>query len=208
MSGLMFTRTGSSWRSRKVAGGGEVRDYGRIAHTPAALRRLARKLAQEGVELRFCYEAGPCGYGIQRQLSARGHECVVVAPSLIPKRAGDRVKTDRRDAASLAKLHRAGELTAVWVPDPDMRRCAIWYGPASTRCGRCAARVSSFRGFCCARAAITGGRHGPSCIAPTGQARGLKADGWRGSSSSRRCIISCSRTTLQQSKPPRRGAIG
>ena len=97
---------------------GEVRDYGRIANTPAALRRLAHKLAQEGVALRFCYEAGPCGYGIQRQLSASGHDCVVVAPSLIPKRAGDRVKTDRRDAVSLARLHRAGELTAVWVPDP------------------------------------------------------------------------------------------
>jgi len=97
---------------------GEVRDYGRIANTPAALQRLVRKLGQEGVELRFCYEAGPCGYGIQRQLSASGHDCVVVAPSLIPKRAGDRVKTDRRDAGGLAKLHRAGELTAVWVPDP------------------------------------------------------------------------------------------
>jgi transposase len=97
---------------------GEVRDYGRIANTPAALQRLVRKLGREGVRLRFCYEAGPCGYGIQRQLSAHGHECIVVAPSLIPKRTGDRVKTDRRDAASLAKLHRAGELTAVWVPDP------------------------------------------------------------------------------------------
>src|SRR5262249_3866866 len=96
---------------------GEVREYGRIVNTPAALERLARKLGHDGVKLRFCYEAGPCGYGIQRQLSALGHECVVVAPSLIPKRAGDRVKTDRRDAASLARLHRAGELTAVWVPD-------------------------------------------------------------------------------------------
>src|SRR5262249_57245895 len=66
----------------------------------------------------FCYEAGPCGYGIQRQLSASGYDCVVVAPSLIPKRPGDRIKTDRRDAAGLAKLHRADELTAVWVPDP------------------------------------------------------------------------------------------
>ena len=96
---------------------GEVRDYGRIANTPAALDRLMRKLGGEGVRLRVCYEAGPCGYGIQRHLSARGHECVVVAPSLIPKRAGDRIKTDRRDAAGLARLHRAGELTAVWVPD-------------------------------------------------------------------------------------------
>ena len=97
---------------------GEVREYGRIANTPTALRRLASKLCHQGVKLRFCYEAGPCGYGIQRQLSAHGHECIVVAPSLIPKRAGDRVKTDRRDAASLARLHRAGELTPVWVPDP------------------------------------------------------------------------------------------
>jgi len=96
---------------------GEIREYGRIANTPTALDRVMRKLGREGVRLRFCYEAGPCGYGIQRQLSAAGHECVVVAPSLIPKRAGDRVKTDRRDAASLARLHRAGELTAVWVPD-------------------------------------------------------------------------------------------
>ena len=96
---------------------GEVREYGRIGNTPAALQRLASKLGREGVELRFCYEAGPCGYGIQRQLSALGHQCIVVAPSLIPKRPGERVKTDQRDAASLAKLHRAGELTAVWVPD-------------------------------------------------------------------------------------------
>jgi len=102
-----------------AAGGlrGEVREYGRIANTPTALDRLLRKLGGDGMRLRFCYEAGPCGYGIQRRLSTRGHECVVVAPSLIPKRAGDRVKTDRRDAASLAKLHRVGELTAVWVPD-------------------------------------------------------------------------------------------
>ena len=98
---------------------GEVREYGRIANTPVALRRLAHKLGQAGVVLRFCYEkAGPCGYGIQRQLSALGHGCIVVAPSLIPKRPSDRIKTDRRDASSLAKLYRAGELTAVWVPDP------------------------------------------------------------------------------------------
>jgi transposase len=96
---------------------GEVRDYGRIPNTPAALAKLVGKLGRNGMGLRFCYEAGPCGYGIQRQLSAAGHDCIVVAPSLIPKRPGDRVKTDRRDAASLAKLHRAGELTAVWVPD-------------------------------------------------------------------------------------------
>jgi transposase len=95
----------------------EVREYGKIANTPAAIGALAAKLARDGHELHFCYEAGPCGYGIQRQLTASQHSCVVVAPSLIPRRPGDRIKTDRRDAINLAKLHRAGELTTVWVPD-------------------------------------------------------------------------------------------
>ena len=97
---------------------GEVREYGKIANTPAALKALGEQADAAGAALRFCYEAGPCGYGIQRQLTAAGHECVVVAPSLIPRKPGDRIKTDRRDAINLAKLHRAGELTPVWVPDP------------------------------------------------------------------------------------------
>ena len=96
---------------------GEVREHGKIPHTPAALKTLAIKLAPAGRELRFCYEAGPCGYGIQRQLAGMGHDCAVVAPSLIPRKPGERIKTDRRDAINLAKLHRAGELTPVWVPD-------------------------------------------------------------------------------------------
>jgi len=95
----------------------EVREYGKIRNTATALKGLAAKLARGGHELRFCYEAGPCGYGIQRQLSAAGHGCVVVAPSLIPRKPGERIKTDRRDANNLARLHRAGELTPVWVPD-------------------------------------------------------------------------------------------
>ena len=81
-------------------------------------RRLVRKLARRHGELLFCYEAGPTGYGLQRQIAALGHDCAVVAPSLIPKRPGERVKTNRRDALTLARLHRAGELTAIWVPDP------------------------------------------------------------------------------------------
>ena len=96
---------------------GEVRQHGQIANTPAALKGVVARLAHSGADLRFCYEAGPCGYGIERQLMAAGHQCVVVAPSLIPRRPGDRIKTDRRDAINLAKLHRADELTAVWVPD-------------------------------------------------------------------------------------------
>ena len=97
---------------------GDVREYGKIADTPAAVKALAAKLSRVGSALRFCYEAGPCGYGVQRQLTLAAHDCVVVAPSLIPRKPGDRIKTDRRDAISLAELHRAGELTAVWVPDP------------------------------------------------------------------------------------------
>jgi len=147
---------------------GEVREHGQIPNTPAALKALTVKLAPARRELRFCYEAGPCGYGIvaadqqqqdpapspsarpsscarwraarrsrlhgpspastrrnssqstygiQRQFTEAGHECAVVAPSLIPRKPGERIKTDRRDAINLAKLHRAGELIAVWVPD-------------------------------------------------------------------------------------------
>src|SRR5258708_9791777 len=103
---------------------GEVREYGRIANTPTALDRLLRKLGGDGTTLRFCYEAGPCGYGIQRRLSTGGHECVVVAPSLIPKRAGHQVKTDPRGAASPAQLPPARRPTAGWVsaaPPPAAR---------------------------------------------------------------------------------------
>jgi transposase len=99
------------------ANGGEVRYVGEIANTPEAIDKLVRQLRKGGAALSFCYEAGPCGYGIHRQLTDLGWDCQVVAPSLIPKKAGDRVKTDRRDSLMLARLHRAGELTAVWVPD-------------------------------------------------------------------------------------------
>jgi len=99
------------------AGGGEVRFVGEIAHTPEAVVKLVRQLRKGGGRVSWCYEAGPCGYGAYRQLMAMGEHCQVVAPSLIPKKPGDRVKNDRRDALSLARLHRAGELTAVWVPD-------------------------------------------------------------------------------------------
>ena len=80
------------------AGGGEVRYLGEVANTPEALRKLVKQLRKGGGQLSFCYEAGPCGYGIHRQLTDLGWDCQVVAPSLIPKKAGDRVKTDRRDS--------------------------------------------------------------------------------------------------------------
>ena len=75
------------------------------------------KLAGRYEKLWVCYEAGPTGYGLYRQVRALGHECSVVAPSLIPRKPGERVKTNRRDAVTLARLFRAGELTPVWVPD-------------------------------------------------------------------------------------------
>lgn len=99
-------------------GRGEVRSYGTIKNTPEAVAKLVKRVGP-AERLVCCYEAGPCGYGLQRQLTGLGAECTVVAPSLIPTKPGDRVKTDRRDAAKLARLLRSGELTSVWVPDAE-----------------------------------------------------------------------------------------
>jgi transposase len=98
--------------------GSEVRFLGEVTNSPTAVERLIRKLSGRYGKLHFCYEAGPTGYGLYRQVGALGHACLVVAPGLIPKRPGERVKTNRRDAVTLARLqHRAGELTGVWVQD-------------------------------------------------------------------------------------------
>jgi transposase len=97
---------------------GEVRFLGEIENTGAAVAKLVRKLAGKYGRLTFCYEAGPTGYGLYRQIKSLGHECIVVAPSRILKKPGERVKTNRRDAVSLVKQLRGGDLTAVWVPDP------------------------------------------------------------------------------------------
>jgi len=98
---------------------GAVEYLGEIINEPGAISKLCDRVRRSGKPLAFCYEAGPCGYGAHRQLTGLGHRCDVVAPSLIPTKAGDRVKTNRRDATMLARLHRAGELTPVWVPDAD-----------------------------------------------------------------------------------------
>ncbi len=96
---------------------GNVRVYGKIANDPVQIDKVMRKLISQNAELRCVYEAGPCGYPLYRHLTKQGIDCVVVAPALIPKKSGDRIKNDRRDASKLAVLHRAGELTAVYVPD-------------------------------------------------------------------------------------------
>lgn len=99
---------------------GEVRFYGTLGGKLADLDRAIKKLqkAAPHAELRFCYEAGPTGYALYRHLKKRGWVCLVVAPSLTPRKASDRIKTDRRDALTLARNYRAGELTAIHVPDP------------------------------------------------------------------------------------------
>ena len=95
---------------------GEVRSLGMIANRAESVRKLIRKLGPVE-QLRACYEAGPTGYVLYWQLTQLGVECAVIAPTLVPVKAGDRVKTDRRDAGKLARSHGAGDLTAVWVPD-------------------------------------------------------------------------------------------
>ncbi len=96
---------------------GEVRHVGSIGGDLIALDKALRKLISRGAPLHVVYEAGPCGFVIWRHLHVQGLACEVVAPSSIPKRSGERVKTDRRDALMLARLSRAGELTCVRVPD-------------------------------------------------------------------------------------------
>jgi transposase len=98
---------------------GEVRHYGVIAGDLEALAKVVRALRAPDRVLHFVYEAGPCGFGIHRYLTAQGEDCVVVNPSSMPKRSGDRIKTDRRDGDALARLHRAGELTAIYIPTAD-----------------------------------------------------------------------------------------
>jgi transposase len=97
---------------------GEVRSLCTIANREDSIRKFIRKLGPPE-HLRACYEAGPTGFVLYWQLTQLGVDCAVVAPSLVPKKPGDRVKTDRRDAMKLARSHRSGDLTAVWVPDED-----------------------------------------------------------------------------------------
>lgn len=97
--------------------GGEVRHIGNFRNTPEDIAKLARRLRRKFVTLEFVYEAGSCGYNVQRQLAELGLTCRICAPSMTPRRPGDRIKNDRRDAITLARLLRAGELTCIWIPD-------------------------------------------------------------------------------------------
>jgi transposase len=92
---------------------GEVRHFGKIGADLASVDRMVKQLRGSGKRLHFVYEAGPCGFHLYRHLSAQGLECAMVSPSMTPKRSGDRIKTHRRDAEALARLHRTGELRAI-----------------------------------------------------------------------------------------------
>jgi transposase len=127
---------------------GEVRQVGAFENRPEVLVKLAARLGKGSRRLSFCYEAGPCGYGLHRLLTGCGHECVVVAPSLIPMKAGDRVKTNRPDAVMLAKLHRAGELTPIWIPDAALEAMRDLVRAGATPSGYWEKRGSTCKDFC------------------------------------------------------------
>lgn len=97
----------------------DVRTYGTIVHTMNAIDKFVRNQVSQGVELHCVYEAGPTGFGLYHYLRGNGVDCIVTAPSMIPKKSGERIKNDRRDAQNLARLHRAGELKEIYVPDPE-----------------------------------------------------------------------------------------
>lgn len=115
--------------SAEAGRSGEVRHYGAVGGDLDSFGKAVRKLHSRHSDLHFVYEAGPCGYEVYRYLSGNNLDSVVIAPSLIPRRSGDRIKTDRRDALQLARLHRAGELSPIYVPQPedeairDLTRC-------------------------------------------------------------------------------------
>jgi transposase len=126
---------------------GEVRFWGTIPNTTHHLQKTVKKLTDRHGRIGFTYEAGPCGYEVYRQLTKQGLPCQVIAPSHIPRRPGDRVKNDHRDAVTLARLSRAGELTAVWVPDPthEAMRDIVRARHAANRDLKCARqRIQSF----------------------------------------------------------------
>ena len=127
--------------------GGEVRHIGTIEDSPTAIGKLARRLERRHGTVEFVYEAGSCGYNVQRQLTGMGLTCRVCAPSLTPRKPGDRIKNDRRDAIALARLHRAGELMS-GCPIYCMKHLGTWCGHGTPPARTSGGTVSAFRRFC------------------------------------------------------------
>ena len=135
---------------------GDLRSLGLIPNRLESVRKLVQKLGgPKGMQV--CHEAGPTGYALYWQLTKLGVECEVVAPSLIPTKPGDRVKTDRRDAVKLARCYRAGELTTVWVPDRDheARRAGVLRDRRERACAATTSRTASAAQAVACRCACT-----------------------------------------------------
>ncbi len=127
-----------------------------LPNDTARLLKELRKLSRGGAELGCCYEAGPTGFGVHRALRDAGIECVVIAPSLIPKQAGVRVKTDRRDAVKLARFHRSGDLTPIHVPDTSTEAMRdLERAREDAKNAECIGTPPPLRSFCFARAFAT-----------------------------------------------------
>jgi transposase len=135
---------------------GEVRFLGDVDNGPLRIERTIKRLAGRYDRLHVCFEAGPTGYGLYRQIQALGHECMVVAPALIPKPSGERIKTNRRDADTLARLHRAGELTGEWTPDTAHEAVRDLVRAARRRT-TFVGSASSCSPFCCGTAGFSAG---------------------------------------------------
>ena len=111
---------------------GEVRHYGTIENTIEAIDKVITSLTSTGAELRFIYEAGPCGYALYRYLNGNGFRCIVTSPAMIPKRRSVRIKNDRRDALALARLYRAGELSGIMCLNRKMKPSVTWFAHVMT----------------------------------------------------------------------------
>ena len=142
-------------------------DEERIANTPEDVRRLVRRWP-EPARVRACYEAGPTGYDLYRQLTALGVETTVIAPSLTPRRPGDRIKTDRRDARKLAGLFRAGELTAVRVPTPEEEAVRDLLRARQDERRTSSVPATGCRSSCCATAGSTPRARPGRCVTAPG----------------------------------------
>jgi transposase len=132
---------------------GEVRSLGTIPNRMESVRKLIKKLGPVE-KLRVCYEAGPTGYVLYWQLAELGVQCEVIAPSLVPVKAGDRVKTDRRDAEKLARSYRSGDLTAVWVPDEGSEALRDLVRAREARSRMSCELVIGWASFYCARGSV------------------------------------------------------
>ena len=176
-------------------GRNQVRSLGTIANRPEAVRRLLGKLGKL-TEVKVCYEAGPTGYALYWELTRLGVQCEVIAPSLVPMKSGDRIKTDRRDAERLARSYQAGDLTAVWSRIPSMKLCATWFEHEKRRKRtNCARSIDCSSTFCATGSdqlttAVHGPRRGGS---------GCALCGFHIPSRMRRCSSWSSRLTIRAS---------